>query len=248
MINLREEINQISIDSSNNIPKIVKLLENPESPLALPRKICLADHDRLHVLLNQDLSADGEAFVVGFSMGNDPKTTRIHLMIYYFFSLYIYPKKYRFNKQNLKVFDCGFQYGRYVFQHLTKFSINQLDLSYFDEHSIELTREYLGINLDEIKGRLVKSQQNCQKQKIKKRGKEKLTQILQVSGSIFALLGGYLLASASSISGYGFIFLACSSSQMLLASILDRNILLTGYSASVFFGVDLYGVYNWLLK
>ncbi len=73
------------------------------------------------------------------------------------------------------------------------------------------------------------------------------TQVLKWSSSIFALIGGILLSAKIDVSGYGFIFLACSSSQMLLASILQKDIVTIVYSSSLFLFVDCFGVYRWLL-
>ena len=71
---------------------------------------------------------------------------------------------------------------------------------------------------------------------------------LKWSSSACALAGGVLLASKTDVSKYGFIFLAFSSGQLLLASlqIQDRTMIL--YSASLFFFVDLMGIYRWLLS
>ncbi|HIK19120.1 MAG TPA: hypothetical protein IGS53_28085 [Leptolyngbyaceae cyanobacterium M33_DOE_097] len=62
-----------------------------------------------------------------------------------------------------------------------------------------------------------------------------------------ALIGGILLASKLEISGYGFVFLAMSSSQLLVASIQERDISMIVYAGSVFLFVDCFGVYRWLI-
>lgn len=74
-----------------------------------------------------------------------------------------------------------------------------------------------------------------------------LPNFLKWSSSVCALAGGILLASKTDISGYGFIFLAFSSGQLLLASlqIQDRSMIV--YSVSLFLFVDLMGIYRWLL-
>lgn len=46
---------------------------------------------------------------------------------------------------------------------------------------------------------------------------------LKVSSSICAFAGGILLAFKLPISGYGFIFLAMSSSQLLIASLREKD-------------------------
>lgn len=70
---------------------------------------------------------------------------------------------------------------------------------------------------------------------------------LKLSSSICAVLGGSLVASNTPLSGNGFLLLVLSSSQLLVASLLDKDLLLIFYSASVFFFVDCLGVYRWLL-
>lgn len=71
---------------------------------------------------------------------------------------------------------------------------------------------------------------------------------LKFSSSVFALVGGTLLALKINISEFGFLFLAFSSSQMLVASIVERDRLMILYSASLFLFVDCLGVYRWILS
>src|SRR5262245_53610248 len=52
------------------IPWLVKLLENPKSPLAFPGAIDLFGHDCIHILLGRGLLPQDEAFVIGFTMGS----------------------------------------------------------------------------------------------------------------------------------------------------------------------------------
>jgi hypothetical protein len=76
----------------------------------------------------------------------------------------------------------------------------------------------------------------------------KLKKILSYSSSAFAFAGGILLASnADPISKYGFIFLACSSFQLLIVSFLSKDKSLLIYSGSLFFFVDCLGIYRWIL-
>jgi hypothetical protein len=73
------------------------------------------------------------------------------------------------------------------------------------------------------------------------------TKYLKFSSSACALTGGILLASNTAISGYGFVFLAMSSGQLLLASLQDRDSSMIFYAASLFIFVDCLGVYRWVL-
>ena len=86
------------------------------------------------------------------------------------------------------------------------------------------------------------------KPKVKKNNKYNIAKFLKLSSSFCALFGGIILASNTSSSGYGFILLALSSSQMLLSSIILKDKTLIAYSASLFIFVDSFGIYKWLLQ
>ncbi len=199
-----------------------------------------------------------EAFVVGFCMGNDPDTQKIHLQIYKFFSRYIYPKHYKFNKKHLIKFDWGFYYGRSLYRYvgflkkktINKKAINKLKLFSLEHYTVEGVRDYLGILTSDLDYLEKKYQQQIQAPTKGGRHthlKKQFGKGLKISSSFCAVVGGFILASKLSISGYGFIILACSSSQMLVASLIEKDLTLVCYSGAVFLFVDLYGVYKWLL-
>jgi hypothetical protein len=75
-----------------------------------------------------------------------------------------------------------------------------------------------------------------------------LVKKIQLSSSACAVAGGVMLASNTGVSGYGFIFLALSSSQLLVSSILTKNQSLMIYSGSLFLFVDCLGMLRWLVK
>jgi hypothetical protein len=77
---------------------------------------------------------------------------------------------------------------------------------------------------------------------------DSITKFLQWSSSACAIAGGIMLASKIDISGYGFIFLALSSSQMLAASIRRQDTPMILYAGSLFIFVDCLGIYRWILK
>ena len=70
--------------------------------------------------------------------------------------------------------------------------------------------------------------------------RNKLVKQLQFSSSACAVTGGIILASNTSISGYGFIFLALSSSQMFIASFKKNDRSLMIYAGSIFLFVDCF--------
>lgn len=248
-LSLKQEFDRkFSKHKGHKIPASVRLLENPVSPIALPGKISLFNHDCLHILLDWDLSLEGEAFIIGFCMGNDPKTKKIHLDIFKFCSRFVYPSEYRFTAKHLIYFDVGFHYGK----SLKKKSINKIDFSSISSKSSSSIREDLGISLSDI----YLMQKNIQQyyrdslqvmSSRKGRKGSKYTKPLRISGSICAIIGGIMLASNSNISPYGFLPLAASSSQWLISSILEKDTVLAFNSASLFLFVDLLGIYRWLL-
>lgn len=143
---LQAAYTQLEGDTQADIPLLVRLLENPASPIALPGKISLYHHDCIHILLERGQSSQDEAFVVGFTMGNVPSTHPFHVWIFKLFSRFFYPKIYRFTPFDLKAFDLGFDYGR----RLTVKRLNEFDFATHRYQSIETLRQQLGINTHEL--------------------------------------------------------------------------------------------------
>ncbi len=80
------------------------------------------------------------------------------------------------------------------------------------------------------------------------RAEDRLAKTLKLSSTACAVAGGVLLAANLDISKYGFILLAMSSGQMLLASIRTKDMSMITYSGSLFCFVDCLGVFRWILK
>ena len=95
-----------------NISWLVWLIENPKSPFHLHGASTLHDHDHVHVLLRRGQANDDEAFVIGFTMGNDDRTKSWEAKLFKFISRWLYPKAEQFTKNQLKIFDSGFKYGQ----------------------------------------------------------------------------------------------------------------------------------------
>ncbi len=77
---------------------------------------------------------------------------------------------------------------------------------------------------------------------------DRLAKTLKLTSSACAVVGGVLLAANIDISKYGFILLAMSSSQMLVASSRTRDMSMIIYAGSVFFFVDCLGIYRWVFQ
>jgi hypothetical protein len=99
-------------DPPSKIPFLVWMLENPASPCPLPGNIDLRKHDYIHLLLKRGFTSSDEAFIVGFTMGNDTRTAWFHLLIFKVIGLFLYPPKYRISYTDLEVFDRGVEFGR----------------------------------------------------------------------------------------------------------------------------------------
>jgi hypothetical protein len=129
-------------DPQSDIPALMWLLENPNSPLALPGSISLYNHDCMHLILQQGFSAENEAYVVGFSMGNDLRTKWWHLMIIKVVSLYVYPKKYRWQASNVVAFERGVKTG----QQTKVKNLNQCMPIEWNHKTVREIRSELGLN------------------------------------------------------------------------------------------------------
>lgn len=130
-------------DEPGAIPLIVRLLENPASPIALPGSIDLHGHDCLHVLLGRGFSAEDEAFVVGFSMGTDEACRWWHVALFKLVAFWLYPQVYRLNAAQLAVFDRGLAYGR----SLECRNLHQVSWRSVVDGSIVELRDRFGIEL-----------------------------------------------------------------------------------------------------
>lgn len=104
-------INTYSTVEPNDISFMIWLIENPKSPFHLHGSASLKDHDAIHVLLQCGQSNDEEAFVIGFTMGTDDRIKPWEVKLFKFISRFLYPKKNRFTKQQIEIFDHGFTYG-----------------------------------------------------------------------------------------------------------------------------------------
>jgi hypothetical protein len=124
----------------------VRFFENSESFFAFPGKVNLHNHDCLHILLGRGCDNRDEAFVVGFTMGNDAQTNWLHIQLYKFVSRFLYPHIYQFNEEYFRIFDLGFLYGK----RLKAKNLNQLDFSLYYSKTVHDLRQVFGIEADEL--------------------------------------------------------------------------------------------------
>ena len=113
-----------------DISWLVWLIENPKSPFHLHGAATLHDHDHIHILLGRGQANDDEAFVIGFTMGNDDRTKSWESKLFKFISRCLYPKGERFSKNQLKIFDSGFKYGQSklnLYKRIGEFDWDKMD-------------------------------------------------------------------------------------------------------------------------
>lgn len=140
---LKDAYEAMSGDPPSDIPFLIWLLENPDSPLPFPGKIDLYRHDCLHILLQRGFSLYDEAFIVGFSMGNDPHTNCFHIALLKLVSSIFYPIKYRFKKEHFIAFDLGVFYGRKVRVKNT----HKFNFQLYQDKKVPEVRREIGINI-----------------------------------------------------------------------------------------------------
>jgi hypothetical protein len=128
------------------IPYVVRLFENPESPVAFRGAVTLERHDILHVLLGRGLLDQDEAFVLGYTMGTVKNLTGVERWLFKQV-LKTYPEPYRIHGVDLGVFDMGIEAGK-------KCGTNSLADYPMEDHRNETLgalRRKLGINTQMLK-------------------------------------------------------------------------------------------------
>jgi len=131
--------------SQKDIPFIVQLIENPKYKFLrfglLKGSTSLEVHDLLHIILKQTMHMSGEAYVIGFTMGSTKKTTKIDILIFSLFAKYLYPKVFRFNDDNLAIFNQGIMDGH----KSTAVNLNEINTEMILQKSLSSIREMLKI-------------------------------------------------------------------------------------------------------
>lgn len=98
--------------AADKVPLIIRLFENPKSPIAFPGAIDLEAHDAIHAVLGRGLMVQDEAFVIGFTMGAARKFKPWHGSVFTWITRYLYRKPYQFSHQDLISYRLGMWEGR----------------------------------------------------------------------------------------------------------------------------------------
>lgn len=130
------------------IPTIIQLIENPKYELPgleiFSGATDLKTHDYIHILLGRGLLPKDEAFVLGFTMGSTNRIGQIEENLYGLFSRYLYPKEYRFSKEDFQIYKDAVRLG-YISDCMP---LNTVDYPSLHPLTLQNAREKIGIESD----------------------------------------------------------------------------------------------------
>lgn len=146
-LTLGEVLDSLPGFSADQVPALVRLFENPASPVALVGACTLAQHDAIHVLLGRGLVDQDEAFVIGFTAGAATGLTDHHVEAYRV-GLSSYAEPYTIKGRDLLAFDLGVQAGRTSPAR----DLHALDVEPLRDTPLAELRDTLGLDLDALRG------------------------------------------------------------------------------------------------
>jgi hypothetical protein len=134
-------------NKAEEISQIVKLFENPKSPIAFKGAVNLERHDCIHILLGRGLLNQDEAFVIGFTMGTSKEIGVLEEFLFKQISMRLYPKTYRFSREHLKAYKIGLELGKKCLVS----KIYEFPFEDYMNEKISNLRAQLGISIDDLK-------------------------------------------------------------------------------------------------
>ncbi len=147
------------------IHPLVRLFENPVSPIAFKGAISLERHDYVHIVLNRGLTPQDEAFVLGFTMGTSKNVSSLEVFVYEEITKYLYPREYKFDDDLLKVFELGLHYGKKCdVDHIYEFPFEE-----WKHCTLREIRQKLKLNMQELQEVYYEEQQQLPDSFVSKR-------------------------------------------------------------------------------
>jgi len=144
---MREVFSTLPGVGQEEVSWLVRMFENPKSPIAFNGAITLERHDCVHILLGRGLLMQDEAFVIGFTMGTSKKISDRKAKMFEFVAEYLYPKTYKFSENDIKVFELGLQRGKECgVKRIYEFPVED----HIDKTMGEL-RSFIGINTEKLR-------------------------------------------------------------------------------------------------
>ncbi len=147
-ISLRQGLESLSALGApeEDIPFIVRLLENPEGLGILSGSVDLHQHDCIHLILGRGLLPKDEAFIIGFTMGSTKHISTWEEKLFGWISQNFYPEVYRFNREDLQIFNDALHLAQV--SHCKAF--DEVDFDQFLDTSLKDIRSYLGLEIELI--------------------------------------------------------------------------------------------------
>jgi len=131
---------------ADEIPLIVRLLENPEGLGLLPGSVSLHQHDCIHLVLGRGLLPKDEAFIIGFTMGSTKRLSTWEERLFSWISHHFYPDIYRFSEEDLAIFKDAIHLAQV--SHCQAFDTINFD-HYLDTPLKEIRKD-IGLEVDLI--------------------------------------------------------------------------------------------------
>lgn len=132
----------------DEISFLVRLLENPASPIALTGAVTLERHDCIHIVIGRGLLNQDEAFVIGFTMGTaGAALSKLEEFIFKKVARYLYPTNYRMTKKSLKAYELGLAAAR----EMETYKIYNFPFEDYLSTPLGELRKMLGINTARLK-------------------------------------------------------------------------------------------------
>lgn len=150
---------------AEDISALVRLFENPKSPIALTGAVSLKRHDCIHIVLGRGLLSQDEAFVIGFTMGTSKDISEIETAIFKNVAQYLYPKNYKFGKKDLIAYELGLESGK---KSPTE-KIYEFPFEDHDDWKLGKIRRLLNINTDSLRAIFAKEKELIPNTKASKR-------------------------------------------------------------------------------
>jgi hypothetical protein len=147
-ISLRQGLNSLAElgAPAEEIPFIVRLLENPEGLGLLPGSVDLHQHDCIHLILGRGLLPKDEAFIIGFTMGSTKRLSTWDEKLFSWVSHHFYPEIYRFSKEDLEVFKDAIHLAQV--SHCQAF--DRINFDHYLDISLADIRKHIGLETELI--------------------------------------------------------------------------------------------------
>lgn len=126
-----------------DVPPLVRVFENPSSPIALTGACTLEQHDAIHILLGRGLVDQDEAFTIGFTAGTSKADLSEDEKNTYRIALTSYDEPYRIRGRDLLAFDLGVKAGTFC----PCSEIHTIDVPRLRDRRLGEIRQELGIDV-----------------------------------------------------------------------------------------------------